>query len=262
MSNNELLIERYELKYRIPPPLVVPIRQSIQKYCRPDSASGSGPYLISSLYLDSPDRVLYQDTKEAEAKRFKLRIRRYSTGPYFIECKRREKDVISKARTAIPGSAWPMVLTRPRGANAIEGEKNRRNLADFIERMHRINAEPACVVRYRREAWVSRIDDYGRVTFDYGLCGHAPIGWDVPIDGPGWVPLDQPGRFGLAESGVVLELKCTTQVPLWMSDLVRRFGLVRQGFSKYCAALEGTYQDSLPRFVPAEPARFAFRSRP
>ena len=40
---------------------------------------------------------------------------------------------------------------------------------------------------------------------------------------------------------VVLELKFTTQVPLWMVNLVRRFGLVRSGYSKYGNSIRAFY---------------------
>lgn len=242
MANTEFVIERYELKYRIPPELVAPIRQAIRPYCRLDSASAAGPYLISSLYLDTPAHDFYHHTRDGVPRRFKLRIRRYTTGPYFLECKRRVKDVIAKSRVAIPASAWPEILLRPGGERFVRSEGDRRRLADFQERMHRWGAEPATVVRYAREAHVSEVDDYARVTFDHHLCGHAPMGWHVPMTEPGWLPLDMPERYGLPVSGVVLELKCTSSVPFWMVDIVRRFGLVRQGFSKFCAALEGVLE--------------------
>ena len=40
------------------------------------------------------------------------------------------------------------------------------------------------------------------------------------------------------ESPVVLEIKTETFVPTWALDLVRSFGLVQSGFSKYCYAID------------------------
>jgi len=249
------------MKYRLPPTLAPLVRQAVLPYVRLDSASARGPYLISSLYLDTPRFDLYNDTREETARRFKLRIRRYVTGPYFVECKRRLKDVISKIRVAVPQEAYPNVLLDPRGLEMIRTDRDRRNLAEFIRRMRTCGAEPTCVVKYAREAFVSEVDDYGRVTFDTELCGRRATGWHVPMHEPGWRPTDGGIRFGLPFSGVILELKCTTAVPLWMSDIVRRFGLIRTGFSKFCTVMESTVPGVREPVGLREPAHW-LRERP
>jgi hypothetical protein len=240
MSTSGGVIERYELKYRLPPSLVAPVRDAIARYCVPDEAAAGESYVISSLYLDTRDYRLYRETMEQAPRRFKLRIRRYETGPCFLEIKRRLKDVIVKSRAAVPAAAWPALMLDP----AVEAglglpPRQRNDVARFVNTVLRIDARPAAVVRYRREAWVSEIDDYARVTFDHRIEGHPPDGWHVPVaDGPGWLPVDKPEKFGMPMSGVVLELKATTAVPYWMIDLVRRLGLKREGFSKYGSAIE------------------------
>lgn len=236
------LIERYEAKYRIPVHLVEPIRDAALKICTPDAANRGGRYVISSLYLDSPRRRLYRETLDRVPRRFKLRVRRYTDGErVFLEVKRRIKGIISKLRVPLPADAWPGVVFEPQVAAALDlDEKDRRSLDTFVWNTLRIGASPAAVVRYEREAYISGVERYARVTFDHRLVGQRPSGWHVPADpddGP-WLPVDTPRRFGLAHSGVVLELKAETAVPLWMVDIVTRFGLKRTGFSKYASALE------------------------
>ncbi len=240
MSSSGGVIERYELKYRLPPSLVAPVREAIARYCAPDEAGAGESYLISSLYLDTREFRLYRETMEQAPRRYKLRIRRYESGPYFLEIKRRLKDVIIKSRAAVPAAAWPALIHDPAvEASLVLKPRQRADVARFVNTVLTIDARPAAVVRYRREAWVSQVDDYARVTFDHRIEGHAPVGWTVPVaDGPGWRPVDKPERFGLPMSGVVLELKATTAVPFWMIDLARRFGLKREGFSKFGSALE------------------------
>ena len=259
MANTDLVIERYELKYRLPPALAPRVRQAILPFCRPDSASARGAYMISSLYLETPRHDFYHQTRDEEARRFKLRIRRYTTGPYFIECKRRYKDVISKIRVAVPADAYPDVILSPGGTKWARTERDRANLEEFIRRMRTWGAEPTCVVRYAREAFVSEVDDYGRVTFDYELCGRHTTSWHVPMNEPGWTPVDSGLRFAMPFSGVVLELKCTTAVPLWMSDIVHRFGLIRTGFSKFCAIMESTVPGVKDLGGMREPAHWLMR---
>lgn len=236
------LIERYEAKYRIPVHLVEPIRDAALAVCTPDSANKGGRYVISSLYLDSPRRRLYHETRYRAARRYKLRVRRYADGErVFLEVKRRIKGIISKLRVPLPTAAWPGVLFEPQVAAALQlNRKDQTNLDRFVWYALQLGAAPSAVVRYEREAYVSQVERYARVTFDHRLVGQRPNGWRVPADaddGP-WVPVDTPRRFSLAHSGVVLELKAETAVPLWMVDIVRRFSLKRSGFSKYASALE------------------------
>jgi hypothetical protein len=240
MSDSSFIIERYEMKYRIPGRLVEPIRECLRRYCIPDKAS-DGPYSITSLYLDNPDRQLYFDTQIRAPRRFKLRVRTYGTGRHFLEIKRRVKNIVSKSRVALPEGAWPRVFHDSRYADELALDTSeRQTLDEFVSRTLAIGAQPAALVRYRREAWNSTSDDYARVTFDSKLETGMPEGWHVPYeDGPRWRPVDSAMHFGLPASGVVLELKCTMSVPYWMTDIVGRFALRRSGFSKYCGAVEG-----------------------
>jgi SPX domain protein involved in polyphosphate accumulation len=239
-------IERYEMKYRLMPSQVDAVRAFVRPYCTLDPASKDGAYTISSLYFDSPDMRLYRETRDRTPRRFKLRVRRYEYGPYFLEVKRRLMDVVRKTRCPIPSSAWPEIIHDPTLWTTLNLDVDRQTSYDhFVNSVLRIMATPKTVVRYEREAWVSTSDDYGRVTFDYNIVGADARGWDIPIgDDQCWYRQDTATQFGLQQSGVVLELKCTTTVPWWMTDLVNRFGLRRTGFSKYANAVEVTAPES------------------
>lgn len=109
----------------------------------------------------------------------------------------------------------------------------------FVNASLKVGAAPSVIVRYDREAWVSTIDNYARVTFDQNIMGASPNGWAVTIDDAAcWYRSDASRRFGVQGSAVVLELKCTTHVPAWMTDLVNLFNLRRSGFSKYATSVE------------------------
>ncbi|MCA9538022.1 MAG: polyphosphate polymerase domain-containing protein [Myxococcales bacterium] len=243
-------IERYEAKYRIPVELVEPIRQYTLSICDPDSANQGGRYFISSLYLDNRERRLYRETADRVSHRYKLRVRRYLGDKIvFLEIKRRIKGIIVKSRVKLPFSAWPAVLHHPaQVADLPLSARDRSTVDDFVNRCLLIGAEPAAVVRYEREAFVSRLDGYARVTFDHRIMGRRPDDWSVPVldsEGP-WIPVDEPRRFDLPHSGVVLELKATMAVPMWMTNLVKRFNLTRTGFSKYACCLEAVDPFRLP----------------
>lgn len=255
MHPGQAVFERYEYKYRIPSALVEEVRRAVRKYCEPDPASRSAPYLISSLYLDSPDRALYRMTADGQAQRLKLRIRRYVDGPFFLELKRRVKAVVLKRRVAIEARCWPGVLLDPAATVPSRSASEERTIQEFIVWSMRIGAAPAAVVRYAREAFVSRADHYARVTFDTRLEALRSTSYEVPISEAGWIRFDGDDRFAFGESGVVLELKCTTAVPLWMADLVERFGLQPTGFSKYANAIRTLAAHPRDLGMAREPSR-------
>lgn len=255
------LIERYEMKFRIPFEKVDAIRDEARKYCLPDPANRGGRYTICSLYFDTAGRRFYRETADRCPRRFKLRVRRYRDGDsFFLEIKRRIKDVIVKSRARIDKAVWPAIFHDPRIVPQLDLPQSvARDVNAYISLCLRHSAAPAALVRYQREAYVSQIDDYARVTFDYQLEAAPPDGWQIPVlDGPRWRPMDTPSRFGLGGSGVVLELKCTSAVPDWMVHLARKFGLKRTGFSKFGAAVETTDPMALVRpWSPRVPGRWA-----
>ena len=226
---------RRELKYRITPEQIPAIRDVVRRHCSPDRDTELGGYLLSSLYFDTPSLRCYRDFRDRQPVRFKMRVRRYLGDDYHLEVKARDGLVFHKTRATVPEGLWPAVLRDPR---ALPG---RPDIEKFLVRLLSLGALPSVLVRYRREAWTSTIDDYARVTFDHRIEAALPIRDEVIISDSGadWVPVDRAGRFGLGRPALVLELKCERGVPRWMLDVMQSLGLKREGFSKYAAAIEG-----------------------
>lgn len=234
--------ERLELKYLIDEATAGHIRRALSPICDPDPFSrGDSPglppgYWIYSLYLDSPRRRLHQAKLHQEHDRFKLRARHYGAqGPVHLEIKRKVVDVIHKTRVTV---AREQVQDAAAGFGAPlrPDPRSQRYLDRFAYLQARLGATPAAMIRYRREAWSSRVDRYARVTFDRHIGARAPQGpqgWDLSPHGGLWHSLDDAWVMDGVRSPVVLELKCETQVPLWMSRLIREFELTRHGYSKY-----------------------------
>ena len=67
------LYSRYECKYAISPLVLPALRQFIEPFMRPDPFASLQPgyrYPICSLYLDTEDLHLYQQTARASSARF------------------------------------------------------------------------------------------------------------------------------------------------------------------------------------------------
>jgi SPX domain protein involved in polyphosphate accumulation len=231
------VIERYEFKYLIPERLVSAIRavalttSRIDKYADPD-----GTYLIRSLYFDTDRFDLFRANDRQQADRFKVRARSYpgKASPVFLEVKRRVHDVIIKTRGAVDMSDWQEIL---RGSGEAWGRVplgSRKAVERFVSVYCRHHLHPTMVVEYEREAYVSDVDAYARLTFDRKIVAQPRETLDVEAGPHLWRSLDNPVRTSTLEPVCVLELKFERRPPAWMAAMVRRLELDRRSFSKYC----------------------------
>jgi hypothetical protein len=95
-----------------------------------------------------------------------------------------------------------------------------------------------CLVEYDREAWMSEVDDYARVTFDLAIGCERADGWTLDPPTHARMPIDHPGITATFEPVGVLEIKFADAPPRWMVTLVERFELMRQAYSKYVNSVD------------------------
>jgi len=243
-----IVIRRYENKYLIPADICDEIRDYLSFFCVPDpnAVSGDGFYYVHSLYFDTPKLKFFWDNKNRLSTRLKPRVRYFGLKPtdfVVLEVKRRFKNVVWKKREIIAPELWPDVLSsRPSDGytrNLNHDSFTERYLESFLNVVNTYGAIPVVHVRYLREAYVSEIDEYVRITFDRQLSGCLAHGnTDLTADDDDFVWVDDPATSNFFESPVIMEIKCEPSFPRWVVDLIQRFRLYRQGFSKYCNALE------------------------
>jgi hypothetical protein len=97
---------------------------------------------------------------------------------------------------------------------------------------------PIILVRYERQPFVGRQDPGVRVTFDRRLRCRWQRTASLHAHERDYRFVDAPDVFEDRESLIILEMKFDGMYPLWMIDLVRRFDLLRQSFSKYVVCLD------------------------
>lgn len=231
--------QRYEYKYMVGEAVALGVRAFVSSYLELDEFSASRPsfsYPVHSLYLDSPDLFLYQNTINGDRNRFKLRLRFYDENadrPVFFEIKRRVNNTIQKERAAVRRDAVEFLLAghRPEAGCLVRDTPEARHaLESFTGLVHRLAAVPQSHVYYEREAWVGRDGQSLRITFDRDVRTERryTLSLDPRIAAP--VPV-----FG---SAVVLELKFTTRFPLWFNHLVQAFGLRQGAAAKYVDGID------------------------
>ena len=225
-------LERYELKYWVAPQLIPAVRRHVETLLVPEH--GGARQRNVSLYLDTLDRHLYRAHIWGSADRFKLRVRRYGSGPsptVFAEIKRKVKDVVLKRRAVIAAADWAKVIEPT-------GTVTDPDLEPFAYLLAVTRAVPQVIVCCERSAWVPRIaQDSARVTLDEDIVASEYRGRFFELEPAHQLPIDGEDAHGGEGRMAMLELKCTGGVPGWMRDLVRRFDLQRTAYSKFCAAM-------------------------
>lgn len=228
---------RYELKYRLTESRARAVAQFVQHYLPVDrycKLQRGGDYPIVSLYLDSGNMHLCKESIDGRQNRFKLRIRSYTDEPdypCFFEIKRRINTVIMKSRARVMHDDIVPLLARlplgPRDYNV-----DMKALNQFQLYMSSIQAKPAVLIRYMRQAFEGDSDNRVRVTFDRELCYKVTDKPIVTLGGAGWQrnPVTENG-------GVILEVKFTGSYPIWLSRMVEYFDLTSRSISKFATSI-------------------------
>lgn len=225
---------RHEIKYLIPFSRYEQLVEELLVHMKYDSSGDAeGKYNIISLYFESPDFRIYYETVNKLRFRQKLRLRVYNQATEqseaFFEIKQKFKKVVHKRRTRILlRDAYHYIenvkqtdlesysVSNPQIMNEIDSFKNLYEL------------QPNVIVSYDRQAFQGIDDDDLRVTFDYNLkcrsddlrVEHGPYG-DLFVD----------------QDLVILEVKVTHSVPLWLSRLLSEFECPKKSVSKFCTSL-------------------------
>ena len=254
MSIFEARFERLEVKYLIDEVVADRLRRDIAPYCHPDIHNQSGPnhssYEISSLYLDSPSLAFHRAKERGDAERLKLRVRSYAASNFGVmELKRKVADVIDKKRAAVLKAEVENAAYGFYDADD-ETEEVRAFLQEFAFIVASAGAEPTLLVRYDREAYVSSVDAYARVTFDRNITAQRTDRWAIDHSADLACHFDDYWRPDTRDKNVVLELKCEASIPHWMSDLVRGHSLVADSFSKYSIGIHLTGRHGGAHTVP------------
>lgn len=258
---NLLQRSRFELKYVIGEPTAHEIRHFARNHLMPDPFANPAlgySYDIYSVYLDSSDLSLMNQTLEGLRNRFKLRVRFYDgkpETPVFFEVKRRMNNAIVKVRAKVRRDAahrlmygrdgWP---ERTDLANPAD-DRGLAALCKFCDLRDKLMARPQVLVGYNREAWCAPEDDSIRLTFDRRLEAapyHPDHSFRLLRD-------DQWARVPMA--GVVLELKFTDRFPNWMREMAQTFSLRRTSMAKYVTCATSLAPEGLKMIRAAESVR-------
>lgn len=208
-----------ELKFPVAPGALEPVLGWLRSQLAADPHGGGefgDVYDVRSLYLDTPAFDVYH--RRGSFGRAKFRLRCYGDAPVlFLERKLKRDGVVRKRRVtvdpeeigrlgvAVNGAVWPG--------------------AWFHHRLAVRGLRPVVMMNYRRVArWGVLPEGVVRVTLDRELRAVPASSFEVP------------GRVtspDLFESGGVLEVKFSAELPFVVRTMVAELKLQVGGFSKY-----------------------------
>lgn len=186
-----------------------------------------GRTTIRNVYLDTANYRLIRRSIEKPAYKEKLRIRSYSratpNSSVFVELKKKYNKVVYKRRIALPESDAMAWVTG--GAECPCDNQISREIDYFIH--HYGSLYPTVFLSYEREAYYEKNGGDFRVTFDDNILSRQN---DISLCA------SVHGNHILPEGKVLMELKCSGAIPLWMVSVLSREKIYRTPFSKYGTA--------------------------
>jgi len=222
----QAVFKRYELKFLLNDQQKASVLEAIQPYMALDKY---GRTTIRNIYFDTENYRLIRHSIDKPAYKEKLRLRSYEQAtvedPIFVELKKKYQSVVYKRRITIPQTqALPWICgQRPCPLNSQIARE-----IDYFIRFYQ-TLQPKVFLSYEREAYYSKDKSDFRVTFDDTiLCRQEDLSMDSQIYG---TPILPPGM-------TLMEIKCSSGIPLWMTHILTKHHIYKTSFSKYGTAYQ------------------------
>ena len=230
-----MTFKRYEIKYMLTRRQEEQIKQVMAPYMKEDE---HGRSTICSLYLDTPDYLLIRRSMDHPVYKEKLRLRSYGVAKenttVFLELKKKYDSVVYKRRISMPLAEAEQFLAeetasktdQPVNTGIVRSNPQIRNEIRYCMQTYH-DLHPAVLLSYERDAFYGKNDHEFRVTFDHNILWRDT---DLTLSA---------GIYGtpvLKEDQILMEVKTSGAMPLWMAHCLTENHLYRTSFSKYATA--------------------------
>ena len=222
----QAVFKRYELKYLLTRQQKARILEAMEPYMALDQY---GRTTIRNIYFDTDNYRLIRRSIEKPAYKEKLRIRSYQKAKpestVFVELKKKYDSVVYKRRMSLSEAEaldWVTGKMHCKAETQISDEID--YFLHYYETLH-----PVVFLSYEREAYFCKDGGDFRVTFDDNiLCRQE----DLSLESDVW------GTPILEEGKVLMEIKCSGGIPLWMAHVLSQEHIYKTSFSKYGTAYQ------------------------
>ncbi len=220
----QTVFKRYEIKYMVTNEQKEIILSAISPYMRLDKY---GRTTIRNIYFDTDNFRLIRRSIEKPVYKEKLRVRSYSLATpeskVFVELKKKYKSVVYKRRLVLPEGD---VMAAFENGTPLPVHSQ---IGDEIQyfREYYGDLKPKVFLSYEREAFYSLDGSAFRVTFDDNIMYRTDNLTLCSL--PQGVPL-------LEEGKVLMEIKTSGAMPLWLTHVLSENRIFKTSFSKYGTA--------------------------
>lgn len=218
--------KRYEIKFLLDTGQTERLLQVMEPYMALDQY---GRTTIRNIYYDTENYRLIRRSVEKPVYKEKLRIRSYCKAkpgsPVFVELKKKYKGIVYKRRLSLPEQdavAWL-------AGGAFPGEPSQisREIDCFLQYYRTLR--PTVYLSYARRAYFCRGGGDFRITLDENiLCRRRGLSLEE----------DSYGRPLLPQDRVLMEVKTSGGIPLWLTAFLSREKIYKTSFSKYGTAYQ------------------------
>lgn len=232
------VFRRYELKYLLTRQQQEILLRDIAPYMALDQY---GKTVIRNLYFDTDTYLLIRRSIEKPAYKEKLRLRSYVQAtpetPVFVELKKKFNSVVYKRRLSMPETeAMAWLQGGQKAPPCCQISREIEYFRDFYAELH-----PVVFLSYDRYAYFAKDGSDFRVTFDDNiLFRDTDLSLSAPVYGTPILPPDK----------VLMEIKCSGSIPLWMAQLLSREKIYKTAFSKYGRAYQEMVYAKLKEETP------------
>lgn len=220
----QTVFQRYEIKYMLTQEQKQQVLQAMKPYMELD---GYGRTTIRNIYFDTDNFRLIRNSIEKPAYKEKLRVRSYAradeNSTVFVELKKKYQSVVYKRRISMTeAEAMNWLANKEHCHKDTQISREVDYFLEYYETLH-----PAVFLSYEREAYYEKAGGDFRVTFDDNiLCRQEDLSLKSEVYGTSLLP----------EEMVLMEIKCSGGIPLWMTHLLSEQQIFRISFSKYGTA--------------------------
>jgi len=221
--------KRYEMKFMLTQAQFPALIPKLLAYMNLDDHCQNGKdYSIYNIYYDTQDHNLIRHSLSKPYYKEKLRLRSYNvpTSPddkVFLELKKKIGGIVNKRRAVLTlkeANDFIKLGKRPVTTNIMT-----QQVVNEIEYFLSYNdVAPAVYISYQRLAFFGKEDKDFRVTFDYDITTRRT---DLSLEKASY------GDQLLKKGQYLMEVKLSSAVPMWLSQILSDLLIYRTGFSKY-----------------------------
>jgi hypothetical protein len=222
----QAVFKRYEMKYMMTKRQQKVILEAMLPYMKLDDF---GHTIIRNIYFDTDSFRLVRRSIEKPVYKEKLRIRSYKQADendkVFVELKKKYDDVVYKRRESITLGATRQWI---KNNTCFPKDTQIGREIDYFFKYYETLA-PKVFLSYEREAFYSLDGSDFRVTFDENILAREEelsLAYDV------W------GNRLIGEDSVLMEIKTSGGIPLWLTRVLSELKIYKTSFSKYGTAYE------------------------